>query len=125
MTNNAVKRLAKLRQRERICDRSIKNQISIAISFEKIPDQILHLTRPFIYAVRFCRVMIGLFQRGQHFRTNARGVVTRELVILAARLHVDLASRVRHESKRQSRKKERLPDEPEPQGLQGPPGKSL
>jgi len=28
-------------------------------------------------------------------------------------------------SKRQSLEKEKLPDGPEPQGLQGPPGKSL
>ena len=38
VTNNAMKRLAKLRQRERICGSPIENQISVAIGFEKIPD---------------------------------------------------------------------------------------
>jgi hypothetical protein len=84
-----------LRERERIRGRSIENQISIAISFEKIPDQLPHLTRPLVSAVRFGCGLIGLFQRRQHFGTNACIVVTGELVMPAARLHVDLASRGR------------------------------
>ena len=97
VTNDAVKRLAKLRQRERVCGRPIENQINVAIGFEKIPNQSPNPTRPSIRAVRFCRGMIGLFQRSQHFGTNPCGVVTGELVIPAARLHIDLASRVRHQ----------------------------
>jgi len=114
VTNDAVKRLAKLRQRERICGRSIKNQISIAIRLEDIPDQLSNTTRPFVIAVGIGCALIGLFQRCQHFGANCRRVVACKLMALTAPMHIDLANRVHHAQQMPMPQKEKLPDGPEP-----------
>ncbi len=66
--------------------------------------------------------MIGLFDCGKNLGANSRCVVTCELVMFPA-VHVDLANRVCRV--RQTAMTKKLPDGPEPQGLQGPPDKSL
>jgi hypothetical protein len=94
VTNNAVKRLAQLGERERICGRPVENQIGVAIRFKNIPDQFPNTARPCVIAIGNGCTVIGLFQRRQHFGTNRRSVVAREFVMFVPRVHVDLANRV-------------------------------
>jgi hypothetical protein len=95
VTNNALKGLAQLGERKRIRSSPVENQISVAIGFENIPHQFPNTTRPFVIAIGNGCAVIGLFQRGQDLGANPGRVIARELVMLIAALHVDLANRGR------------------------------
>src|SRR5207253_6412467 len=87
MTNNAVKRPAKLSQCERICSGPVENEISLTIGFENVANRVAKATHPFIIAVGFGIAMIRFFEGGQRFRTNSQGIVTGELVMFVRLLH--------------------------------------
>src|SRR6476620_5173046 len=126
VANNAVERLAQLGQGERICSGPIENEMGLAIRFENVPGQFSDATGPFVVTVGNGSAEICLFQLGQDFGADPRGVVARELVMLTTSLHVDLATRLPvAQQTNNPLEREKLPDGPEPQGLQGPPDKSL
>ena len=75
MTNDAVKRLTKLGERQRIRRRPVRNQENIAIGFKKIAHGFANTARPLIIAIRFGGSAIRFFERSQNFRTHSGGVV--------------------------------------------------
>jgi hypothetical protein len=95
MTNNAVKRLAKLRERKRICRGAIEDEIGVALRLEEIAHRLAKTTRPFVVTIRFGRAAISLFERGHRFGTNTDRIVTREFVVRGRFLHRVLANRHR------------------------------
>src|ERR1051326_6442834 len=96
MTDDAVKRLTKLGQRERIGRGSVEHEMTGAIGLKQIANQISNTRGQRIVAVRNGGVPIRSSQRGDYFRADPGRIVAREVVMLG-RLHVDvdLANRVR------------------------------
>src|SRR5207247_8821264 len=63
VTDNAVERFAKLRERQRVCRRAVGNEIDIAIGLADFADAIAHACRPAISAVRCCLMCVRLSSR--------------------------------------------------------------
>src|SRR5205823_9048892 len=80
VTDDAVKRLAKLCERERVGGRPIGDEKNVAIDFKKFTDAITQALTPFIITVS-CRCSgIRVLKRSARFRAKARGIVPRELL---------------------------------------------
>ena len=77
-------------ERERVRGRAVKNEKRFAIGFEDFAKAIAQPLRPFIVAVRSSGGVVRFRDGGERFRTNAGGVIARELVKAARMLHVDL-----------------------------------
>src|SRR5213075_1948713 len=95
MANDAVVRSAKLRQRQRICRRSVEDQKHITIGLENLADTLDEAPRPFVFAigcgffrVRFSESIPGL-------RANRRGVIALEFVSVRPTGHREFPSRLR------------------------------
>jgi hypothetical protein len=95
MTDNAVERLAELRQRKGVCRRAVKDEIDVAIGLEDFTDAIAHTRRPAIFAVRGCLIYIRVFQCCPCFWADRRRVIAGKLITLATLPHVGLANRLR------------------------------
>jgi hypothetical protein len=80
VTDNTVKWLAKLCQRERVGCRSIGDEKNVAIDFKKFTDAIAQALSPFIITVSCRCPRIRFLKRSAHFRAKARGIVARELL---------------------------------------------
>jgi hypothetical protein len=87
VTKDAVERLAKLGQRDRICGGAIRGEKDGAIGLEQLVDVTAGASRPFIIAIRWGRVMVRTFERRENLRTNSGGVVTGELMPVWQTLH--------------------------------------
>ena len=81
MTDDAMKRLTKLRQRERIRRCSIEDKKNVAISFEELAYPIAQPPRPVIIAVRCYGTGIGFRQGSGGFRADPGGVVARKFLM--------------------------------------------
>src|SRR5262249_62309755 len=86
MTNDAVKRLTKLRQGERVGGSAIENDKTLAICFENLADASAQLRRVFVFAVRSCRVTVYFFQSLPDFRANRCRVIAGEVMADAHRV---------------------------------------
>src|SRR5690606_40915401 len=79
VTKNAVIRLAKRSQRQRVRRRSVKHEKHFAIRLENLAQQIRRLRRPPVFSVSRRVTPIRLLQRGPSFRTNSGVIIARKL----------------------------------------------
>src|SRR3977135_4571878 len=80
VTDDAVKWLTKLRQRQRVGCRPIEDEKNVAIDFKKFTDAITQALCPFIITVRCRCAGIRVLKRRARFRAKACGIVARELL---------------------------------------------
>src|SRR5437879_13468790 len=87
VANDAVERLAKLRQRECVGRGAIKDKKHLTVGFENLAHQITDARWPTIIAGRRCRADMRRLQRGESRRTNPGGVVAGKLMAVSAWMH--------------------------------------
>jgi len=80
VTDDTVKWLAKLCQRERVGCRPIGDEKNVAIDFKKFTDAITQALSPLIITVSCRCAGIRVLKRSARFRAKARGIVARELL---------------------------------------------
>jgi hypothetical protein len=80
VTDDTVKWLAKLCQRERVGGRPIGDEKNVAIDFKKFTDAITQALSPLIITVSCRCAGIRVLKRSARFRAKARGIVARELL---------------------------------------------
>ena len=82
VTDDAVERLAQLRERERVRRRAGENKINIAVGLEGFTDPIARSRSPPVLAIGWRVMGIGFLQCGPGLRTNRRDVVARKFMAL-------------------------------------------
>jgi len=80
VTDDTVKWLAQLCQRQRVGGRPIGDEKNVAIDFKKFTDAITQALSPFVITVRCRCAGIRVLKRSARFWAKARGIVARELL---------------------------------------------
>src|SRR5690242_3039389 len=117
MTNDAVKRLTHLGQRERVSGRAVENKIDRAIRFKNLPNAVINFRGDLVLTIGGGGSFICFRQSRECFRTHPGGIVAGKLI--APPLLAHLPSAKRHQLNRQPRTgtKTELPDGHAPNGL--------
>ena len=85
MTKDALERPAKLREAESVGRRAVEDDEGLAIGLKNFADLRTDPSCPWVVTIGNFGAMIGFGQRGPGLGTDAGGIITRELMAVAAR----------------------------------------